>query len=151
MIAGTIWTNLVSTLEKNPTLKKYVKRVFEGRRFDIEAESLPCLMLEPTLVSAPSRRVANTELQELNIDIFAFATNNYDKFPKAIVGDQNYKGILGVENDLRACLKASNTLGGSVYDINIDDTSLGLDEGNQYPVRGLVMPIRILYRQVDGV
>jgi hypothetical protein len=47
MIAGTIWTSLISTLENNPTLSKYIKYVFGGKRYEIEPNSLPCIMIEP--------------------------------------------------------------------------------------------------------
>jgi hypothetical protein len=151
MITATIWTQLVKTLQGNPTLSKYVKYVYEGRRSEIEPESLPCIMLEPTGNGEPERRMNNVDYQYFNLDLFAFSSNNFSEFPKVIVGDQKYKGILDVEQDLRAVLKGSNTLGDKVTDILIDPTSFDVVDVDKYPVRGFVMPIRILYKQTDSI
>jgi len=150
MISGTIWNNLVSTLERNPTLKKYVNFVYEGRRFNMEPESLPCIMLEPTRNSEPERRTNNVDYQFFHVDLFVLSSNNFNEFPKAIVGDQIYKGILNIENDVRACLKSSYSLGGTVHDIRFEPTVFDVVDIDKYPVRGALIPLRILYRQVDG-
>lgn len=149
MIASDIWKQLVITLRENQGLS-YMKQVFEGRRYDLEPETLPCIMLEPTQNGEPERRMNNVDYQYFNLDIYAISTNNFKEFPKTIVGDTEYKGIVDIENDIRACLKGSNTLGGIVTDINIDTTLFDLEEAEKPMVRGLLMPIRILYRQQDG-
>ena len=146
MIAGTVWNQLVTTLQGSGLLT-YIKYVYEGRRFDIEPESLPCLMLEPTQNNDINRDLNQIKDIFLNVDIFAFSSANYNEFPKTIVGDQNYKGILNIENDIRACLQRSYTLGNNVIDIRFDPTIFDQLEIGKYPVRGMLIPIKILYRQ----
>jgi hypothetical protein len=151
MIASTIWNQTVSTLENNPALKKYVKYIFKGRRYNIEPTSLPCIMLEP---------VSNNEIEKdynqiknifLSIDIFAFSDFNINDFSKTVVGGNDYKGILDIENDIRACLQSSYTLGGNAIDIQFGTTAFDQLDIGKYPVRGMLIPIKILYRQTDGV
>lgn len=150
MIAGTIWNQLVKTLDENKTLSKYIKYVYEGRRDTFDPKAFPCIMLEPTQNGAPERRMNNVDYQYFSLDLYAFSSNNFNEFPKTIVGDQKYKGILDIENDIRACLKSSNTLGDIVTDVLIEPTTFDVLDNEKYPVRGFVMPLRILYRQVDG-
>lgn len=148
MIAGTVWNQLVTTLQGSGLLS-YMKYVYEGRRFPIEPESLPCLMLEPRRNNDINRDLNQIKDIFLSIDIFAFSSANYNEFPKTIVGDQNYRGILGIENDIKACLQRSYTLGNNVIDIQFEPTIFDEGESGKYPVRGLVMPIKILYRQIN--
>lgn len=151
MIAGTIWNQLVTTLNGSGLLSGYIKYVYEGRRFDIDEKSLPCIMLEPTQNGEGEREMNNIDYQYFNLDIYAFSSNNLNDFKKTIVGGADYKGILDIENDIRGCLKDSYNLGGTVTDVRIDPTQFDSLEIGKYPVRGMVIPIRILYRQQDGV
>ena len=150
MIAGTIWNKLVTTLQGSGKLT-YIKYVYEGLRIGMDDQSVPCLMIEPVQNGEYERRMNNVDYQYFNVDIYAYSSANYNEFPKAIVGGNNYKGILGIENDIRACLKDSYSLGGVVTDIKLDPTVFGIDEREKYPARVLRMPIRILYRQTDGI
>lgn len=152
MITGTIWNQLTSTLEKNPTLKKYIKRVFEGARANIGKDTLPCIMLEPVSNNETVRDLNQYTDSEFLVDVLALSSPVMEDKTKAIVGDDNYKGILNIDTDIRACLKSSNTLGGEVIDINFDQTLFDQEAGlvSKYPVRGLVIPIRIKYRQTRG-
>lgn len=149
MIAADAWTALTTTLQNDPTLSGYMKYVYEGRRYDIEPESLPCIMLEPTQVGDIEREFNQTQDVYLKVDLFAFSTANYNEYPKTIVGDQSYKGILDIENDIRACLQRSYTLGDAVIDTRVDAVQFDQIDMDKYPVRGLLMPIRILYRQIN--
>lgn len=150
MIASTVWTRLVETLRNNPGLS-YVKYVFEGRRYDVEPETLPCIMLEPRQDGDIQRRTNNIQDVFFNVDIFAFSSNNFNEFPKTIVGDDDYKGILDINNDIRACLISSNSLGENVIDTQIEPTIFDEGDSTKYPVRGLLVPVRILYRQDNGI
>ncbi len=150
MIASTIWNNLVSTLRNNPALSEYIKYVFEGvREIDFEADSLPCLMLEPVSDGEIDRDLNQVQDLWFSVDVYALSSNNIQEYNKTIVGGVDYKGILDINNDIRACLSSSYTLGDSVIDIKIEDTSFDVIP-NKYPMRGLRMPIKILYRQTDG-
>jgi hypothetical protein len=150
MIASNVWTQLVYTLQQNPTLAGYVKYVFEGRRYEIEPESLPCIMLEPTQNNEIEKDLNQIKDIFLSVDLIALSSANPNEFPKTIVGDDNYKGILDIENDIRACLQSSYTLGDTVIDIRFDPTVFDQLDIGKYPVRGMLMPIKILYRQNNG-
>ncbi len=151
MIATTIWSQLVSTLGNNPTLSKYIKYIYEGRRFDIVPENLPCIMLEPKQNAEINRDLNQIKDLFFDVDIFSFSTVNNNDLTKVIVGDEIYKGILDIENDIRGCLVSSNTLGDNVIDIQFQPTIFDNIDMEKYPCRGLLMPIKILYRQVNGV
>ena len=147
MISATIYNSLVSTLQNNPTLKGYIKYVFKGLRYDLEPEALPCLMVEPTQNNEIEKDMNQFKNVWLDVDIVAFSYNVAD-VNKAIVGDEMYRGILDIENDIRACLTSSNTLGDKVIDIQLNPTVFGYKE---YPIRGLTIPARILYRQNNSI
>lgn len=151
MIASTAWNNLVSTLKGNPALSRYVKQVFEGRRYNIEPDSLPCIMLEPVKNNEIEKDYNQIKNIYFYVDLFAFSSNNPYEFTKTIVGGQDYKGILDIENDIRACLTSSNTLGNSVIDIRFEPTVFDALDIGKHPVRGMLIPIKILYRQTEGV
>lgn len=151
MIAGTIWTSLISTLENNPTLSKYIKYVYGGKRYDLEPESLPCLMLEPRRDGDIEKDFNTIKNVYFEVDLFAVSSNNPHSFKSAIIGDGDYKGILDINNDVRACLQSSNTLGEKVIDIIIEPADFAEGDIGKYPVRGLAMLLKILYRQTNGV
>ena len=151
MIASTVWNNLVSTLENNPTLSKYVKYVFQGIRWDIGPESLPCIMLEPISNGETEKDFNIVENVYLALDLIAFSSQSLKDFKKPIVGNADYKGILDIDNDIRGCLASSYTLGDTVIDIRLDKTNFDSVDMGKGPVRGLRIPIKILYRQTDGV
>ncbi len=149
MIASTVWNNLVSTLQNNPGLS-YIKQVYEGRRWDIEPESLPCIQIEPVQDGEIEKDTSNVQDIYFTVNIFAFSSANFNEFPKTIVGGQDYKGIVDINNDIRACLIASYDLGGTVIDTRVQ-TSIFDQVEEKYPTRGLLIPVKILYRQQNGV
>jgi len=151
MIASTVWNELKSTLENNPTLKDYVKIVFDGIRFDIEPDSLPCIMLEPVLDGEIEKDMNQVKKVFFHVDVYAFSNNSPADFDKTIVGGRDYKGVVDIANDIRACLQASYNLGGNVIDTRFEPTEFSRLDDMKYPVRGLVIPIRILYQQNNGV
>ncbi len=152
MIAATIWDQLVETLKGNNALSKYVKHVHEGVRDPntMDRDSLPCIMLEPIRDGEVEKDMNQVKNVYLTLEIFALSSNNYSDFSKTIVGGQSYKGIVDINNDIRACLQSSYTLGDKVIDIQMEPTAYDRIE-SKYPIRGMVMPIRILYRQFNGV
>lgn len=151
MIASSVWTNLVTTLQNNPTLSAYIKYVFQRRRYDVSGDSFPCIMLEPVRNNEIDKDLNQIKDLFLTINIFAFSTPAENDFSKAVVGDENYKGILDIENDIRACLQSSYTLGDTVIDVRFEPTEFGSPElGDKYPILGMLMPIKILYRQING-
>lgn len=151
MIAGTVWQQLVTTLQENPKLAGYIKIVFEGQRFEVEPDSLPCIMLEPISDGEVENEMSEVKNVYLTVNVFAFSSNSINDFKQTIVGDRGYYGILDINNDIRACLQSSYNLGGNVIDIKPETTLFDQVEFNKYPVRGMLMPIRILYRQTESV
>ena len=149
MIAGTVWTSLKTTLENDPTLNKYVKRVYEGRRYDVGRDSLPCLMLEPVSDGEALKEFGNIKDMVFRVDIFAFTYNSNSK-DGTIISKKNSKGILNINNDVRACLQSSNTLGefstvSVVRDVRFDATQFDTLEIDKFEVRGALISISIVY------
>ena len=151
MIASSVWDKLVSTLQNNPDLSKYIKYVYEGRRYEFEPNSLPHLQLEPVSDGELEKDMNQIKDIFMTVNIFAFSSNNYHDFKKTIVGGQDYKGILDINNDIRACLQSSYSLGDTVIDVRFDTSQFDTIDTEKYPVRGMVMPVRILYRQINNV
>jgi hypothetical protein len=147
MIVGTVFTRLVSTLELNPTLKAYLKYVYQGLRFEIPKDSLPCICVEPVRNGEVETDMNNSQRLYANFDIYAFVYSPLNQ-EKCIVGDSNYKGILDIDQDIRACLAASYELGCAALDVKVDVTDFAYLK--EYDVRGLVIPIRVLYTQTNN-
>ena len=151
MLAGTIWNNLRTTLENNPALSKYVKKVHELVRYDLTPESFPCIMLQPVSDFTVETDMNTFKRLYLNINIFAYAHYNITDFNRSVVGDNIIKGVFDINNDIRACLQSSNTLGGIVYDVRLEETSYAEAEfPDVFPNRGLKIPAKILYSQVNS-
>jgi len=147
MKASEVWTSLVTTLKNDTTLSRYIKNIFELERFNIEPESFPCIMLEPVQDNEIERDMNQIKNLFFTVNLFAFSSSSVQDFKKSIVGDAMYKGILDITNDIRTCLTRNNTLSGDVIDIQIGIIQYDTLDTNKYPVRGLIMPLKILYRQ----
>lgn len=152
MIAGTVFNELVETLRNDSTLSEYVKFVFKGAHFNIEPDSLPCLMCEVTGNNEIYKDFNQIKKIWLDVDILAFIQQPHEP-EYAIVSNKyrDYQGILDVENDIRAVLQSSYTLSDNVEDVRFDPTEFEPFEVKNTIARGMRIPVRILYRQVDGV
>ncbi len=151
MIAATIYNQLVDTLIKNPALAEYVNNVFKGMRFNIEPNSMPCIMCEIRGNNEVERDFGQIKKIWLDVDIMGFVASPAD--PEfAIVGDKRkgYIGVLDIENDIRAALQSSNTLGCTAEDLRVEATIFQEFDLKTILTRGVIIPIRILYRQIDG-
>lgn len=150
MLAATIWTQLKATLKCNPQLSKYVKDVHEIIRYDLPPESFPCIMLQPVSDAEVETDMNQFKRLFLNVDILAFANYNVTDFTRSVVGDQILRGVFDINNDIRACLEASYTLGGIVYDVRLAQTEYAdANFPDVFPNRGLRIPAKILYSQID--
>lgn len=147
MIAGTVYDMVINTLNGNSTLNTYVKRVFRGLRNEITGDTMPCICVEAVSNNEVIRDMNEYKNVNLGLDIIAFCNSVGDP-DKAIVGDENYKGILDIENDIRACLQASYSLGNNAIDIVFEESRF--DYRNAFPIRTVTIPIKILYRQHTG-
>lgn len=152
MISSTIWEQLVQTLAEAPTLS-YMRgqKVYEGRRYDFEPESLPHIQVEIVSDGETAKDYNNVQDVYLRVNVFAFSAMNFNSLEGNIVGNEVYRGILDINNDIRAVLASSNTLGDTVIDTRPEVTDFDTLEKGNYPIRGMVMPLKILYRQQDGI
>jgi len=148
MLIGAIFNQLVLTLENNPDLKVYIRRVFKGARFDIGKDTHPCLMVEVVRNNEIEKDFGQIKRIWAEFDVLGFI---YEQDQESlIVGDSRKEkyGILDIENDIRACLQSSNTLGDRVYDLQMQPTEF---DYTFLPVRGLRIRTRVLYQQTDGI
>ena len=152
MIAATAYNELVNTLQNNPDLSDHVKYIFKGNRFNVEPDSMPCIMAEIRGNNEVEHDFGQIKKVWLDVDIMAVVSSPSDP-EYAIVGKKelDYIGVLDIENDIRACLQASNTLGGHVIDTRVQATVFQEFELKGTITRGVIIPVRILYRQTDGV
>ena len=150
MIAGTVFNNLVSTLEDAPRLK-YVKNFYKGDRFKVEPDSMPCIMFEPTINNDVAQDMNQVKKIWLSVNVTAFISSPDPD--QAIVGDskKDNKGVLDIENDIRAVLQSSYTLGGVAENIEFEPTIIEEFELKNILMRSVRVPVRFLYRQTDGV
>jgi hypothetical protein len=151
MMAGTIYTQLISTLKNNAELSAYMRQVFQGNRYVIEPDSLPCIMVDVTGNFITEQDMNDFQRVYLKADLIALVPVNNPEY--AIVGNytRGHKGILDVENDIRACLSSSYSLGGLVYDVKMDESAFEEIEYKNVMLRGIHIPLRILYSQLNSL
>lgn len=148
MVIGSIYGQLVTTLKENPTLKSYMATFYRGVRFDIGKENCPCLMVDVTRNNEIEKDFGQVKRIWAEFDVLGFVFEHDQE--SLIVGDKRKEvfGILDIENDIRACLQSSNTLGDRVIDLQMNPTDF---DYTFWPVRGLRIKVRTLYQQTDNV
>ena len=72
MLAGTVFNTLISTLQNNPTLSGYVKQVFKGMRYNIEPDSMPCIMCDVSGNFITEQDMNDYQKVYLNVELAAF-------------------------------------------------------------------------------
>jgi len=102
----------------------------------------PVIVIKPG-VSTKVRDVYPFEEWRMTVSVI-FALKVFDE-TKQIVGDVNIKGIKDFDNDVRKALSADHTLGGAALNVTIVESLP--DDGSDYPVRGFVLTVEILYKQ----
>jgi len=148
MLASSVFNQVITTLKGNDALSAYVKNVFNSYRFNIEPDSMPCIFVDVVGNNEVMQEIHTYKKLWLNLKIIAYTYNLTDP-DKCVVGDDNYKGVLDIENDIRACLQASYQLGCKAIDIKFDPTVFY--DFKEFPYRGFEIPINVLYQQNDGV
>jgi len=148
MLSATIFNQVVTTLKDNDTLSDYIKNVFKSYRYNIEPDSMPCVFVEIASNNEIFEEIHQHKKLWLGLKIIAY-TYNITQPDKAVVGDGDYKGVLDIENDIRACLQSSYTLGDRVLDIKFEQSVFY--DFKEFPYRGFEIPINILYQQTQGV
>lgn len=146
MMAGTIYNQLVTTLRESPILD-YIKYVHKGIRRELEADSFPCIMVEPTSDGESLRQMNNVEYLYFRVNLIAFS-QSYTNPEDNIVGTIDRKGILDINNDIRAVLADSYQLGCNATEVRPENTNY---DYSMYPNRGLTMSLKILYKQTNNV
>ena len=145
MLSATVFNNVVSTLQGNETLSEYIKNVFKGYRFNVEPDSMPCIFVDIAGNNEIQQEIHTYKKLWLTLKIIAYIYN-ITQPEKAIVGDDNYKGVLDIEHDIRACLQASYQLGCAAIDIKFEPTVFY--DFKEFPYRGFEIPIKVLYQEI---
>ena len=148
MLIGTIYNQLVTTLQNDSSLKDYIKTFFRGVRFDVAKENHPCLMIDVARNNEIEKDFGQIKRIWAEFDVLGFVYE-YDQ-ESLITGNPSKEvyGILDIENDIRAVLQSSNTLGDRIIDLQMNPTEF---DYTFWPVRGLRIRVRTLYQQTDGV
>lgn len=148
MLAATVFNQVVTTLQGNDALSCYIKNVFKSFRFNVEPNSMPCIYVDVATNNEMQQEIHTYKKIWLGLKIIAY-TYNLTQPDKAIIGDEDYKGVLDIENDIRACLQASYQLGCAAIDIKFEPTVFY--DFKEFPYRGFEIPINVLYQQIEGV
>lgn len=109
---------------------------------------MPCIFVDVAGNNEMDVEIHTHKKLWLTLKIIAY-TYNLSQPDKAVVGGEDYHGVLDIENDIRACLQSSFTLGDRVIDTVTDPTVFY--DFKEFPYRGFEIPIRILYQQTEGV
>lgn len=141
MTPGAILTALQTALQGSTNLS-YVddNYIFIGKRGNIA--EYPAVVLEPGL-DRKVRDVFPEEERILTINV-AGGIKVYDE-TKQLVGDVNIKGMLDFANDVKKALSEDHTLGGAAINVTVGDVVH--DQGEEYPLRGFLVSVEVLYRQ----
>lgn len=136
-----ILTALVSQLKNSSSVSSVGDtNILLGKRSNIT--EYPVIVIEPGL----SRKLNDTfpeETWSLRVNVAA-GIHHFDE-SKQIVGDSNIDGIMDLENDVRKALSEDYTLGGKCLNLSILESSP--DDGSDFPIRGFLMVIEILFKQ----
>jgi len=114
--------------------------IFIGKRTNIT--NYPVIVIEP----GPIKKMRDEypdELLTLRV-VVAGGIKVFDE-DKQIVGDTNIKGIADFENDIKIALSQDHTLSGEAINLDIIDSFP--DDAGDWPIRGFVINIEVLYRQ----
>jgi len=111
---GAIYTEIITRLTDDDTLKGYVNRIFEGNRSEYLEKDHPFIVVEPIpsaeeeeFSSGQNRKMNRFKLQiRAGIDI----RNNLDK---QIIGDASQVGIYRFEADVKNAIEGSDLTFGS--------------------------------------
>lgn len=117
----------------------YVKQVILGVRENITR--FPTIVLEPLAIEETDEIYDRQELR-IRVGILGFihAANS----DKQIIGDDNYTGILDLENDIKKVISSNATWSGNAIHTRIIETRFDFAE---FPRRGFSMEIEVLLRQ----
>lgn len=136
-----ILTALQTQLQNSTSLSSVDDtNIFLGKRSNII--NYPVIVIEPGL----SQKVKDEypyEIWTSKINI-AGGIKHFDE-SKQIVGNSNIDGIMDFENDIRKALSEDHTLGGKCINLSILESYP--DDGSDYPIRGFLIVIEILFRQ----
>lgn len=141
MNASAILTALKTALQNSTNLTAVADTdIHLGKVTKIS--NYPVIVIDP----GPSRKTRDTyPYEDWSMQVLiAVAIKVYDE-TKQLVGDANIKGAADFENDVRKALSEDHTLGGTCTNLIITDSIP--DDGSDYPVRGFLMTVEILYRQ----
>lgn len=118
------------------------ERVFLGVRERITI--FPSILIEPSQIVEEDYAYP-TERLKMTVAIYGYVEVHDPE--KQFVGDDNVKGILDLENDIKLALDSDRTLGGEAMHLDIRNS---VYEFVNYPVRSVTINVDILFQQVRG-
>jgi len=141
-----IWTKVKTTLENDSTLSAYIKKVHEGvnpKLFEAPKPHFPCIFMEDGSSSEEIKAFPYQVTVTYSIILYLFLYV-YD-YAKQIRGDDETKGIMDIEEDIKKALGADPSLG-SVGIIMFEfPRSEPQIEG--FPFRGRLIEMKIQFEQ----
>jgi hypothetical protein len=143
---GEIIKALQDTLQANSgivtTCGISANNILLGRR--TANYEFPCIILEPvSLIEDTTSDIQATRFLELHISLFAAVKVRDDE--KIVAGDDTTKGILDIENYIKAAISATPQLGlTDIYFTYILSTNYA---NINFPIRELEMEIKVTFKQ----
>lgn len=134
--------NAIVTQIKNSTNLLYIKdnNIFKGYRESIV--TYPCLYIEPD-VTEESESDINGKV-DIRFTVVIVGIVKSQDSDKQITGDENVKGILDLENDIKKAVMEDTTLSSNVLDVNIQTSGYDF---NEWPLRTVEIRASLYFRQ----
>lgn len=127
----------------------YVKKVFKGIRSNISDDQRPCIILEISnngnIGEFLANRVCNVKM---GVSIIAQIIC-YDQDVQ-IVGNNAYKGILDIENDIRKAIDDDIQLSSNAILVEHGVAEYDVEFTQTYPYRSVLIPVTVQYRQTSN-
>ena len=95
MVIGTIYNQLVLTLQQHSSLKTYISTFFKGVRFDVGKENHPCLMIDVVRNAEIEKDFGQVKRVWAEFDVLGFVYEHDQE--SLIVGDPR-KEVYGILN-----------------------------------------------------
>lgn len=140
--ASEVIAALQTQLTDDSTLSAYVKgKVLLGDREGVTI--YPVIILEPMELLEADRTYPE---QQCTLSVEVYGCVNVKDKDVQLIGDANTKGIMEMENDVKAAISADRTLGISGSDVWARITRTDYDR-RFYPLRFFRMVVEIDFRQ----
>ena len=147
MNANIITQKVKSILESDSTLSNYVAKFYLGNRENVPDSNFPCIFIHPVKNDESAGEDLNTLLR-LHWHLLIVGCVHAMDVEKQLIGDDNYKGIMDLENDIKKALDAYYpNLGGTGIVFNFIDSAY---DNQEWPVWKVYITVDIYYQQTRG-